>query len=46
MRDMKGAYRVSVGKPDGKSPLGGPRRGWEDNINMDIRKLNVGYGLD
>jgi hypothetical protein len=32
------AYRISVGKPDGKRPLGRPRRRWVDNIKMDIRK--------
>ena len=33
---MTGAYRVLVGKPEGKRPLGRPRRRWEDNIKMDI----------
>ena len=32
------AYRVSVGKPDGKRPLRRPRRKWEDNIKMDLRE--------
>jgi hypothetical protein len=35
-------YRVLVGKPEGKSPLGRPRRTWEDNIRMDLQ--NVGCG--
>jgi hypothetical protein len=34
MREMRGAYRVLVGKPEGKRPLGRPRNGWEDNINI------------
>ena len=35
-------YRVLVGKPEGKRPLGRPRRRWEDNIKMDLQ--DVGYG--
>jgi len=32
----RGAYRVLVGKPEGKRPLGRPRHMWEDNIKMDL----------
>jgi hypothetical protein len=32
-------YRLLVGKPEGKSPLGGPRRRWVDNIRMDLGEL-------
>ena len=35
--------RVLVEKPDGRRPLGRPRRGWEDNIKMDLRE--VGWGV-
>jgi hypothetical protein len=35
-------YRVLVGKPEGKSPLGRPRHRWEDNIRMDLQKWVVG----
>jgi hypothetical protein len=35
-------YRVLVGKPEGKRPLGRPRLRWEDNIRMDLQE--VGYG--
>ena len=43
----KGVYRVLVGKPDGKRPLGIPRSKWEDNIKMDIQEVGCGgYGLD
>jgi hypothetical protein len=35
-RESKGLCRVLVGKPDGKRPLGRPRRRWEDNIKMDL----------
>ena len=33
-------YRVLVGKPEGKLPLGRPRRGWEDNIKMNLREVD------
>jgi hypothetical protein len=36
MGERRGVYRVLVGKPDGKRPLGRPRRRWEDNIKMDV----------
>jgi hypothetical protein len=37
----KGAYRVLVGRPEGKRPLGRPRRRWEDNIKMDLREIGI-----
>jgi hypothetical protein len=43
--DKKGVYRVLVGKPKGKRPLGGPRRRWEDNIKMDLQEVGCG-GVD
>jgi hypothetical protein len=42
MGDRGGVYRVSVGRPDGKSPLGRPRHRWEDNIKIDLQE--VGWG--
>ena len=36
-------YRVLVGKPEGKSPLGRPRRRWVDNIRMDHLEVGCGY---
>ena len=36
MREGRGVHRVLVGKPEGKGPMGGPRRRWEDNIKMDL----------
>ena len=33
------AYKVLIGKPDGKRPLGRPRRRWEDNIRMDLNEM-------
>jgi hypothetical protein len=41
----RGAYRVLVGKPKGKRPLGRPRRIWEDNIKMDLQRVGWGHGL-
>ena len=38
MGEGRGVHRVLVGKPDGKMPLGRPRRRWEDNIKMDLQK--------
>jgi hypothetical protein len=35
-----------VGKPDGKRPLGRPRRRWEDGVRMDLREIGLGGGLD
>ena len=35
-------HKVLVGKPEGKRPLGRPRRGWEDNIKMDIQEVGRG----
>jgi hypothetical protein len=34
-------YRVLVWRPKGKRPLGRPRRRWEDNIKMDVRKIGI-----
>jgi hypothetical protein len=40
------AYRILVGKPEGKRPLGRPRRSGVDNIKMDLGELRGVYGLD
>ena len=39
MKLSRNAFRVLVGKPEGKRPLGRPRRRWEDNIKMDLREV-------
>jgi hypothetical protein len=36
MEEMSGAYNILVGRPEGRRPLGRPRRRWEDNIKMDL----------
>ena len=38
----RGVYRVLVGKPEGKTPLGRPRCRWEDNIKMDLQEVGCG----
>ena len=43
MVQWRGVYRVLVGKPEGKRPLGRPRRRWEDNIKMDLQEVGEGY---
>ena len=45
MGERRGVYRVLVGKPEGKRPLGRPRRRWEDNIKMDLQEVGCG-GMD
>jgi hypothetical protein len=45
MRECRGLYRGLVGKPEGKIPLGKPRRKWEDNIKMVLQEVGCG-GLD
>jgi hypothetical protein len=42
MGEERGVYRVLVGKPEKKRPLGRPRRRWENNINMDLQKVGCG----
>jgi hypothetical protein len=45
MGEGKGAYRILVGRPEGRRPLGRPRRRWEDNIKMDLQEVGLG-GMD
>jgi hypothetical protein len=46
MGAWRGSYRILVGKPRGKRPLGRPRRRWEDNIKMDLQEVGWGHILD
>jgi hypothetical protein len=41
MGERRGVYRVLVGRPEWKRPLGRPRRRWEDNIKMDLRETGI-----
>ena len=43
MGEEMGVYRVLVGKPEGQSPVGRPRRRWVDNIRMDLQEVGCGY---
>ena len=40
MREMRDAYRVLLGRPEGKRPLGRLRHRWEDNIKMDLQEVD------
>ena len=42
MGEERGVHRVLVGKPEGKRPLGRPRRRWEDNIKIDLQEVGEG----
>jgi hypothetical protein len=42
MGEGRGVYRVLVGKPEGKRPMGRPRRTWEDNTKMDLEEVGCG----
>jgi hypothetical protein len=42
MGERRGVYRVLMGKPEGKRPLGRPRRTWEDNIKADLQEVECG----
>ena len=43
MGEERGVYRVLVGKPEGRRPLGRPRHRWVDNIRIDLQKVGSGY---
>jgi hypothetical protein len=45
MGEERKVYKVLVGKPEGKRPLGRPRRRWEDGIRIDLREIGLG-GVD
>jgi hypothetical protein len=45
MGEKRNAYRILVGEPEGERPLGRPRRRWENNIRMGLRKIGRG-GMD
>jgi hypothetical protein len=41
MEEGRSVYRVLVGRPEGKRPLGKPRRRWEDNIKVDLKEIGI-----
>jgi hypothetical protein len=41
MGEGRGVYRVLIGRPEGKRPLGRPRHRWEDNIKMNLREIGI-----
>jgi len=43
MGEERGVYRVLLGKPEGRRPLGRPRRRWVDNIRMNLQEVECGY---
>ena len=43
MGEETGVYRALVGKPEGRRPLGKPRRRWVDNMRMDLQEVGCGY---
>jgi hypothetical protein len=45
MGEERKVFKVLVGKPEGKRPLGRPRRRWEDGVRMDLREIGLG-GVD
>jgi hypothetical protein len=42
MGEVRGAHNILVGRPEGRRPLGRPRRRWEDNIKMDLWEIGFG----
>jgi hypothetical protein len=42
MREERNVYKVLMGKPEGKRPLGRPRHSWEDWIRMDLKEIGLG----
>jgi hypothetical protein len=46
MGEGRNLHRVLVGKPEGKRPLGRPRRRWEDGIKVDLEEIGWGCGVD
>jgi hypothetical protein len=46
MVERRTAYRILVGKPEGRRPFGRPRRRWENNFKMDLQEVGWGHVLD
>ena len=46
MEEERGVHKVLFGKPEGKKPLGRPRRRWEDNIKLDLQEVGSGDWME
>jgi hypothetical protein len=46
MGKKRGAYRILVGRPERRRPLGRPKHSWEDNIKIDLQEMELGHRLD
>jgi hypothetical protein len=46
MREVRGAYNILVGRPEGRRPLGRIRRRWEDNIKIYLREIGFGDWIE
>jgi hypothetical protein len=46
MEEERKQYKVLLGKPEGKRPVGKPRRRWEDGIRLYLTEIGWGYALD
>ena len=44
MEEGRSAFKILTGKPTGKTPLGRPKRRWEDNISTDLEKIGINAG--
>ena len=44
MEEGRSVFKILIGKPTGKRPLGRPRRRWEDNIRMDLEEIGINAG--
>ena len=44
MEEVRNAFKILIGKPTGKRPLGRPRHRWEDNIRMDLEEIGINAG--
>jgi hypothetical protein len=45
MGEVRGAYNILVGRPEGRRPLVRPRRRWEDNIKIDLMEIGLGMWI-
>jgi hypothetical protein len=46
MGEKRSVYRILVGRPEERRPIGRPRHRWEDNIKMDLKEVGLGHEVD